>query len=159
MSVRRKERGIFKDFGVRMDPKLAVPMTKVAIELGLREQKVGPLALDSLARRAMRKMADREGLSLAVTRDDMASKHGAEQLMLAAGDSRKIWVKYPLEWVPVLKEIKRRSKGAMHLSDVWREAIEAYCMPLLRAWDRERRAAEVNADLDAEIGSLANAQA
>ncbi len=155
MSVRKKEKGIAKDYGVRMDPELAVPMTHVAIGLGKREGKVGPLALDSLARRALRKLAEREGLAdkLVATRDDMASKHDADQLLRAAGAARKIWIKYPIVWGPVLTELLRRDRSVMHCSDVWRSAVEAFCIPLLKKWANEETAAKVSAEVTAEVSA------
>lgn len=148
-----RKRDQFKDYGIRMDPELAVPMTKVAIGLGKREGKVGPLALDGVARRAIRRAAEREGIKLSETRDSMASKLGAEALLEAAGETRKVWVKYPHDWTPGLDELVNRDRASMHLSQVWRLAIEDYCMDLLRRWAREEKAAEVAAGVEAEVAA------
>lgn len=143
----------FRDYGIRMVPELAIPMTQVAIGLGSREGKVGPLSLDAVARRALRRVAEKEGIVLSPTRDDMASKHNADDLLEAATSERKVWVKYPADWESGTEALVAKSRVHMHLSQVWRSAIEEFSLALLKKWEREDRAVRVTAEVSAQVAA------
>jgi len=131
------DREMFKDYGIRMDPELAFRMTKVAIRLGEIEGRVGPVALDSLARRAIRWSANRQNINLAETCDDRTSKQSSAELMVAAEGGRKVWVKYPREWSDDLDKICADDRASLHLSQVWRQAIDEFCEEKLDSWAKD----------------------